>query len=286
MLKKSRLLYFIVTLFIFNSYAQFNSTPTKELLLSNVLKNVLENVHYKQHAIDDEISKLTFDNLIKFYDFKKLFFLNSEVENLKKYRTLIDDEVNSGKIQSLADIDQILMGRIRDILVWNQQLLAKPLDLTGSSLYETDAKKRAFAKNIDELKAIWEDNLKLSTINEIIKIEEEIKADKELEKGKKSKSAKKKKKSSIGKEVLKTAADIQKKAQSNVEKDYKLFLERITKEKQEDKLSKYFNSLAQSFDPHTTFLPPDDIENFNIEFSGKLEGRELFQAQPHGNRKI
>ncbi|MFN8369754.1 MAG: carboxy terminal-processing peptidase [Bacteriovoracaceae bacterium] len=271
MFKKFQLFLYIFTLFTFTSYAQFNSTPTKELLLSNVLKNVLENVHYKQHTIDDEISKLAFDNLIKFYDFKKLFFLNSEVENLKKYRTLIDDEVNSGKIQSLADIDQILMGRIRDILVWNQQILSKPLDLSGTNFYETDAKKRSFAKNIDELKTIWEDNLKLSTINEIIKIEEEIKADKELDKSKKGKN-KKKKKSSLGKEVLKTADYIQKKAQSNVEKDYKLFLERITKEKQEDKLSKYFNALAQSFDPHTTFLPPDDIENFNIEFSGKLEG--------------
>jgi carboxyl-terminal processing protease len=41
---------------------------------------------------------------------------------------------------------------------------------------------------------------------------------------------------------------------------------------EDDRLSLYINSLVNVFDPHTEYFPPRDKENFDIRFSGQLEG--------------
>jgi carboxyl-terminal processing protease len=43
-------------------------------------------------------------------------------------------------------------------------------------------------------------------------------------------------------------------------------------EKKGDKLDKFYNSITKIFDPHTSYLIPDEKEDFDIEMSGKLVG--------------
>ena len=47
---------------------------------------------------------------------------------------------------------------------------------------------------------------------------------------------------------------------------------RMRKLKREDRLSVYLNTFTHIFDPHSEYYQPIDKENFNIRFSGRLEG--------------
>ena len=73
----------------------------------------------------------------------------------------------------------------------------------------------------------------------------------------------------------------------------------MLKDSKQDYLEKFFNSLSEIFDPHTTYLPPKKKEDFDIDISGSLEGIgavlsedgsyikvvEIVPVVPHGDKK-
>ena len=65
---------------------------------------------------------------------------------------------------------------------------------------------------------------------------------------------------------------MKKKPREKVLKRYSEYFHRISKLNQDDRLDVYVNSLVNVFDPHTEYFPPKEKENFDIRFSGQLEG--------------
>jgi len=60
----------------------------------------------------------------------------------------------------------------------------------------------------------------------------------------------------------------------------------MTKINDKDILKMYFNSITAFYDPHTSYFPPKDKENFDIHISGKLEGIGATLSQPNAYIKI
>ncbi|MGY2437805.1 carboxy terminal-processing peptidase, partial [Escherichia coli] len=55
-------------------------------------------------------------------------------------------------------------------------------------------------------------------------------------------------------------------------KRYKNQLARLKQTRGEDVFQAYINAFATTYDPHTTYLSPDNAENFDINMSLSLEG--------------
>ena len=55
-------------------------------------------------------------------------------------------------------------------------------------------------------------------------------------------------------------------------KRYKNQQKRLQQTRSEDVFQAYINAFAQTYDPHTTYLSPDNAENFDINMSLSLEG--------------
>lgn len=265
-----------------------SSKPPKEYLLGNILKSVLESNHFSQKKLDNAVSLSAYKLLLEKYDFKKQFFLASDIKKFNQYEYKLDEQMLTGKLEMVDQAKEILDKRIKVIRTWVDEILKKPFNFQKREKIETDGEKRKFAKNLKELKRYWRKYVKYVTLNEILKLEEEQKN--EIEIAKKEKNQKKKKKKDSSKKtskkkkfVKKSFKQLEVQARKNVKKDLGTLLSRLEKEKKVDQLSKYFNSISQVFDPHTTYLPPDDRENFYIHMSGKLEGigAVLYQDGPY-----
>jgi carboxyl-terminal processing protease len=72
--------------------------------------------------------------------------------------------------------------------------------------------------------------------------------------------------------TIKSFTALEEKAREKVLKRYSEYFHRLSKLNQDDRLDVYINSLVNVFDPHTEYFPPKDKENFDIRFSGQLEG--------------
>jgi carboxyl-terminal processing protease len=72
--------------------------------------------------------------------------------------------------------------------------------------------------------------------------------------------------------TIKDFAQLEEEAREKVNKRYDDWFHRMEQFNDDDRLNIYINSLVNVFDPHTQYFPPRDKENFDIRFSGQLEG--------------
>ncbi|MFP5491685.1 MAG: carboxy terminal-processing peptidase [Bacteriovoracia bacterium] len=247
---------------------------TREVVLGNILKGALENMHLANKSIDDKLSKEAFKLYLERVDYGKQFLTDADVAILRKFETQMDDQLQAGKLTIVDATTQIMNQRLPQVETWINELLAKPLDYSKKESLETDAEKRKYSKNEKELRELWSKVLKYDVMSRLADLKEERDQDpaKKAEEAKKPKN--KKKKSAADGEDLKKMDDValEAKARKKTAESFKKILQRLKDEKKNDKLDKFYNSIARVFDPHTNYLIPEEKEDFDIDMSGKLEG--------------
>lgn len=233
-----------------------NSDNLRRELLVKVIAFAIENGHYHPGDIDDEFSTKVFDLYIERLDFGKRFLLQEDVDNLSKYKKLIDDEYNAVTFEFFDESVKTINQRTDDVQGYYREILAKPFDFDKEEKYELDSEKKDYAKNKDEMKERWRKSLKYETLNRIDNmLEEQEKA------AEKSDTV-----------TIKTFAEIEIEARGKILKRYDEWFHRISQLEEDDRLNIYINSIVNVFDPHSEYFPPKDKENFDIRFSGQLEG--------------
>lgn len=247
---------------------------TREMVLGNILKGALENMHLANKSIDDELSKSAFKLYLERVDFGKQFLTQADVKALSAYESRMDEELVSGRLTILESTSAIMKKRIPQVEGWIDELLAKPLDYNKKETIESDPEKRTYAKNEAELKALWAKVLKFDVMGRLADLQEERDQDPVKKAEEKKKNKKNKKRSSADGEDLSkmTEKQLEEKARKKTAESYKKILQRLTEERPGDKLDKFYNSIARVYDPHTNYLIPDEKEDFDIDMTGKLEG--------------
>ncbi|NUN99706.1 MAG: carboxy terminal-processing peptidase [Saprospiraceae bacterium] len=233
--------------------AAFFPNPTdqeKEAVLMQAMLKGLEQMHYDPPAIDDEFSKKVFDFYLENIDGAKRFFTQKEIAQLEAYRLKLDDEAKAGSFECFNLSLELLNAAMNKTQGYYREILAKPFDFTVDEKVELDGDKRTYAKNDAELKEYWRRYLKYETLERLVsKLDAQ---EKETEK--------------------KTAEELEKISREDILKLFDDFYDRLSKLKREDRLSAYLNAISGIYDPHTNYFQPIERENFDIRFSGRLEG--------------
>jgi len=240
-------------------------SPSRERVLGNLLKGVLENMHYSKKKINDKLSENGFKEFLKRLDFGKQFLLSTDVKDLSQYKDKIDDEMKSGQLTLLQKSSSILKKRQKAIQTYVFERLAKPFDLNKKFTYETDAENRKFAKDEVALKKRWDTLLHYDVLEKYTLLLEEQNPSKKVDDKKK-----KKKKTEPVKKL--GHVELEKKSRESVKKTFTRIFKRLNNETPGDELDKFFNSVTRVYDPHTHYMIPDEKEEFDIEMSGQLEG--------------
>ena len=236
---------------------------TREMVLGNILKGALENMHLSNKEIDNSLSENAFKLYLERLDYGKQFLLESDVKSLEKYKRSFDDMLISGDLAVLDTSAELMNKRIGQIEKYVDGLLTKPLDYSKKETLETDPKKRTFPKTEKDLYDHWERLMKYEVLSRMVDAREEQAGLATDSKGKVKKPKSEKKL---------TEAEIEKESREKVAKSYKKIFSRLVNEKRSDKLDKFYNSITKVFDPHTNYLVPEEKEDFDIDMSGKLEG--------------
>lgn len=244
-------------------------TPDKDEVLGDLLQQHLENVHFSHKKIDDSLSKLAYKLYLERIDYGKQFLTTDDLKKYEKFETKFDDQLKNGDL-SIIRLNQKIMGeRIPMISKYVSEILKKDFDFTKIEKYETDAKKRKYAKDIDELKDRWRKLVKLEVLMQYFELKDEQDGVGDTKDKDKSK---KKAKNSKKKEKPKSTMALMSEARSKVETRYHKVFKRLQEEKKSDQLDKFYNSITRVYDPHTMYLVPEEKEDFDIDMSGTLEG--------------
>jgi len=230
--------------------------PEKDRLLLELLTFVLEKGHYDPIAMDDTFSKSVYKEYINAIDPSRRFFVQSDIDEFKKYETQIDDMIKDKDLKFFELTYSRLTERMAESRNIYKEILEKPFDFNKEDNINTDYDKMPFSKNKSDLKLRWEKQLKLSVLSSLtdkLKLEED-----------------KKKKDANYKE--KTFAELEEDSRETTLKSLNDYFDFVGELDRNDWFSIYLNSIVERYDPHTFYFAPEEKDKFDISMSGTLEG--------------
>ena len=235
-------------------------------LICNLIRTKFNSEHYSHKKIDDSLSEAAFNLYLKQLDYQKRFLLKADVEKLRQYADKIDDEINSGIIE-LPDVAAALIAkRTEEVQKVANDILDKGFDFNRTESLETDPEKRDFPANTAELRDIWRKILKYEVANRLLSYEELAKVETDP-----SSSTREKKALEKTAEEMKNLDPVAK-AIDKVRKNYNETFDRMLHLKEQEQYDRYFDAFTRAFDPHSSYLPPMQLEDFDIHMKGSLEG--------------
>jgi carboxyl-terminal processing protease len=243
----------------FQDIQDFDSNRAR--LLSFILRGQINQNHYSQKPINDDLSKAAFTLYLKQLDGQKRFLLKEDAEKLQVYETRIDDEINRGRLELASIGARVLSERVARVETMVNKLLDQGFDLKIDETFETDPKKLDFCSNEQALRERWRKILKFQVLTRYLNLLDDQDAAQKAA-AEKNEAAK----------AVKPPKQLREEARVKVRKGNVEFFGRMLKETEQDHYDRYFNAITRAFDPHTSYLPPQSKEDFDISMSGSLEG--------------
>ncbi len=236
-------------------------------LLSYVLRHQTES-HFSGKEIDNELSKAAFHLYIKQLDYQKRLLLFAEVEQLAVFEDRIDDEILSGRVVLAPFTFRLLENSVARAEKAVEKIFAGPFDFSVDEDYETDPEKLEFCKTESNLVERWRLDLKYRTLNRYLNLLKDAGFDDPL------------------KATAEKLVEAEVEAREKVRKQYSEYFSRLKKETLNDHFDRYLNAFSRAFDPHTTYMPPQSKEDFDISMRGSLEGIGATLREEDGYIKI
>jgi len=242
--------------------------PDKDKLLIQIITLALDQLHFEPKELNDAFSAEIYSDYLELVDPLKRYFLQSDVDDFKKFETEIDDQLRAYDISFFSLVYERLVQRQEEAKSYYKDILAKPFDFNQDEDYNTDYKNLPYAKNKKGLKERWRQQLKFNTLssydtlmdeqNDTAKVKEDEEGTEVIEKEP---------------VVKKTITEIEAEARAETSKALdNYFTDYIEDMDREDWFGMYVNTIVEEFDPHTSYLAPTDKDRFDQQMSGKLEG--------------
>lgn len=230
----------------------------------------LEEGHFNPKKIDDTFSKEVFAKYLKSLDPDKTYFLEADVNQLKKFETKIDEEIHGSKLESFYLFNTLYIQRVQEASMLYKEILQKPFDFNTDESYSDDEEKTVFAKTEAARKEVWRKKLKYMTLSTYVDLIEQ----QEKNKGKEGFTAK-------------TNVELEKEAREKVSKSLDKMFDRFRNRfKDEDRFNLFVNDITESMDPHTSYFPPIEKRSFDEQMSGEFYGIGASLTEEEGNIKV
>ena len=269
--------FLVAAVFVLASYRLFrradSAAPSKDQVLIGTMLQGLTQAHYQPEKVDDAFSKRVFDLYLKHLDYRKQFLLTSDVEQLRRYQTKIDDEVKAGTHEFLDLSTTLMAQRTKEMQGLYREILAKPFDFTTEESFQTDFEKAAFPADKATQRELWRKLLKyetLSRVSEMMDAQEKAKEAKPS--GATAAPAAANAAAPTAAEPVRTPAQMEAEARKRVLKYYDEQFEDLNDTDLNERLTNYANAIANTYDPHTEYFAPKAKEDFDYEMTGRFEG--------------
>jgi carboxyl-terminal processing protease len=201
-----------------------------------IVTDMITKRHISHAPIDDEVSKKLLERYLKALDPQKLYFSKNEVEALRQQNTKLDDQIKSGDVSFAFAVFERYQLRMKERLATVGALIDMDHDFTVDEEMLIDADDRDWATSSAEMNERWRKRIKYEILS--LKLD-----DKELAE-----------------------------ARTKVHKRYETLQNLMAQTESSEVLEIYLSSLTHTLDPHSSYMSPDTLADFQIAMELKLEG--------------
>ncbi|MFP6588610.1 MAG: carboxy terminal-processing peptidase [Pirellulaceae bacterium] len=208
----------------------------KDRQITLTVRILMTRQHLTKHKLDDEISQRALVTFLKTLDPMKLYFLQSDIDEFGAKKNDIDDMINDGKLDFAFNVFDRLMERMVESVAAANRMIDEKHDFTIDEYLSTDWDNLAYAADRAALDDRWRKRIKYNLL--VLKGDE-------------------------------TEGD---EAQQRLHRRYNSLLKQMQQTKSDELLEMFLTAVTTSYDPHTTYMSPTTLENFEIQMRLNLDG--------------
>lgn len=198
--------------------------------------NYFTRAHYKIVDVNDDFAKNVIGRLMNYLDMNHSLYTQSEVDSIYAHTKSILNGINKCELDYPYSLYNENIKKRYQKYKFMIDNVSENLDLNTNETIALDRTKAPFAKTEDDLKSLWEAELKNGFETQLLN--------------------------------GKTKAQ----AVERIKNRYIVAMRRISQYSSEDVFSAFENSFAAAIDPHTNYFGPVESENFNDDMNLSLEG--------------
>lgn len=210
----------------------------QDRLIARLVCDFLKEGHLNKPAIDDEVSRRLFKHFLKGLDPYKQYFTQEDFDDFKKSETDLDDQLLAGDLSFAYKVYDVFVKRIEERQKLIEELVNAKHDYEAKESLDTDYDALPWAKNDNEIRERWRKRIKFDLLMQ--KVGEKPVPDDE--------------------------------AKKKVLSRYQSLLKRWKQVDNADLLEIYLTDLTTSIDPHSTYMSPNTLDDFEIAMRLNLDG--------------
>lgn len=254
---------------VLSSFTVYRYVFDKNHILMELVLGALEQTHYSPVKLDDSFSEKVYNLYLKSIDRQKIFLLQSDVDQLSKYRRRLDDEIVEGNFEFYKASYDIITRRIKEKEAWYKEMLSKPMTFNVEEDYESDREEKGkYALNEAELKNEWRKMLKYQVLSRI----DESMTKEEKSQEKRDSLAKAGVTDTKTSEKALSYDSIEVRARRSTLRANNAYFKFLNKYTTKDRFNAFVNSITGVYDPHTEYFAPKEKKKFDQTMSGQFEG--------------
>ena len=192
--------------------------------------------HINHGQIDDALSAKLLDRFLEVLDPQKLYFLKSDVDGFEKSRLVLDDQLKEGDAKFAYDVSNTYKQRVQDRVAYAHEMIDASHDFTIEEELVTDAKDLPYSESRDALNDRWRRRVKLDILN------------------------------------LRLDDTKPEEIADRLHKRYRMLERTINETESFEVLEMYLSSMTHCFDPHSSYMSPQTLEEFRISMQLSLDG--------------
>ncbi len=201
-----------------------------------LVSEVVERQHYRQAALDDEMSAQIYERYLESLDGSRSYLLASDIAEFERLRYLLDDAIEKADAAPAFEIFTRYQQRNREVLWHAIALLDVEPDFTLDESFRFDRTDEGWPASEEELRELWRQRVKNDALSLLL----------------------------AGK-TWPEASDV-------LRKRYERVAKRIEQVTADDVFETFMNAYSHVYDPHSNYLSPRNSEEYNIAMSLSYEG--------------
>ena len=243
--------------------------------------NTINSRHYLHGSMETLDGTEIVESFVKTFDYSHMYFLRSEIDDfIFRFGNAMEEFLQKGNLYPAFEIYSAYQAKAQTWTDWVNERLDQDFNFSADEYFTPDRSKADWPANENVSIALWERRLKYELLNELLSLAGEEKEE--------NPSIGEQKNPDIVKDLADDAFDPSKiqrllddedffaktldEARKKIRRRYERNLSYTMNREAVDIQESFINSMTKLFDPHSSFLSANTLENFNTSVRNSFFG--------------
>jgi carboxyl-terminal processing protease len=242
---------------------------------------MLESAHFSRTRLNQEVepgvsqARRVLDTYLEQLDYNRLFFTQQDIDEfVAEYGNRFQDDILLGNLEPAWKIYDRLKERVAARVQKINQLLDQDYTFESSRTVKINREKEPWPANEQDADLLWANRIEAELLQTTL-------AEKTMQE-----TADAEKKPIPPKNESAAAPRPPRPPKETVRKRYERLQKTLDEETREDQATAFLSALARSYDPHSDYMSPRALDNFNIQMGLSLVGIGAVLRSDDGYAKV